>query len=42
MQTLLKPEQVKREHFVHRQNTDNNTKPSINIEPLESDLYIID
>ena len=42
MQTLLKPEQVEREHFVHGRNTDNNTKPSVDIEPLESDLHIVD
>ena len=42
MQTLLKPEQVEREHFVHGRNTDNNTKPSVDIELLESDFHIVD
>ena len=42
MQILLKPEQVEREHFVHRWKTANDTEPPVDIEPLEPDLYIID
>ena len=42
MQILLKPEQVEGKHFIHRWNMANDTKPSVNIELLESDFHIID
>ena len=41
MQILLKPEQVEGKHFIHRWNMANDTKPSVNIELLESDFHII-
>ena len=42
MQILLKPEQVERNYFIHGWKMANNTEPSANIEPLESDLHIVD
>ena len=42
MQILLKPEQVEGKYFIHGQNTADDTKPSVDIEPLESDLHIVD
>ena len=42
MQILIKPEQVEGKYFIHGQNMANNTKPPTDIEPLESDLHIID
>ena len=42
MQILLKPEQVEGKHFIHGQNTADDTKPSVDIELLESDFHIID
>ena len=42
MQILLKPEQVEGKYFIHGQNTADNTKPSVDIELLESDLHIVD
>ena len=42
MQILLKPEQVERNYFIHRQKTADDTGPSADIELLESDLHIVD
>ena len=42
MQILLKPEQVERNYFIHGWKTADNTRPSADIEPLESDLHIVD
>ena len=42
MQILLKLEQVEGKHFIHGWNTADDTKPSVDIEPLESDFYIVD
>ena len=42
MQILLKPEQVEGKHFIHGWNMADNTEPPADIEPLESDLHIID
>ena len=42
MQILLKPEQVKGKYFIHGWNTADDTKPSVDIEPLESDFHIVD
>ena len=42
MQILLKPEQVEGKYFIHGRNTADDTKPSVDIEPLESDLHIVD
>ena len=42
MQILIKPEQIDEEIFVHGQNTANNTEPSVELKPLESDLHIVD
>ena len=42
MQILLKPEQVEGKYFIHGRNTADDTKPSVDIELLESDLHIVD
>ena len=42
MQILLKPEQVEGKHFIHGWNMADNTEPPADIEPLESDLHIVD
>ena len=42
MQILLKPEQVEGKYFIHGWNTADDTKPSVDIELLESDLHIVD
>ena len=45
MQILLKLEQVERKYFIYRWkswNMADNIKPSVDIELLESDLYIVD
>ena len=42
MQILLKPEQVEGKHFIHGWNTADDTKPSVDIELLESDFHIVD
>ena len=41
MQILLKPEQVEGKYFIHGQNTADDTKPSVDIELLESDFHIV-
>ena len=42
MQILPKPEQVERKHFIHGWNIADNTEPPADIEPLESDVHIVD
>ena len=42
MQILLKLKQIEDKHFIYGWNTADDTKPSVDIEPLESDFHIID